>query len=422
MAKIGDKVKISTDQDEMTGILMPEEKGSIIIKLDSGYNIGISKEKVKQIVVISTQKVKTQSDKPLPKKKGLKNIIILHTGGTIASKVDYETGGVTASFSAAELVTMVPELKEIANIDCDLVANMMSEDMRFSDYQKIIKSIKKYMDSVDGIIIGHGTDTIAYTAAAFSFVFENPTIPIILVGSQRSSDRGSSDAAMNLICAAEYIANTDYKGVALCMHGSTDDDECVILPGTKTRKLHSSRRDAFKAVNDTPLAIVDYKTRKIKKLKSWTNKQGNTTIKDKFSKDVGLLKTHPNMKPELFDFYTKTYKGIIIEATGLGQAPTNLGINEKNYETLSKFIKKGGIVGITTQTIFGRVHPFIYKNCRRLHEIGCIFCQDMLPETAYIKLSWLLGNFTDEEARILLPMNLRGEIKERLLDEDYDID
>lgn len=419
MANLGDKVKIITKEKEIVGILMPNESDdSVFIKLANGYNIGIDKKKIQKTEVMEERTKKEESKKEVKEKKGLKKIVILHTGGTIASKVEYETGGVIAQFSAEDMIKMFPEIAEIANIETELVANMMSEDIMFSDYQKLANAIKKHAEAgTDGIIIGHGTDTLAYTSTALSFMFEEINIPVLVVGSQRSTDRGSTDGAMNLICAAQFISKSDFTGVAVCMHNSSEDQKCAILPGTKTRKMHTSRRDAFKAVNDSPIALIDYKTRKIEYLKKDYKKKSEDNkiiLKEKFSDEIGLLKTHTNMKPKLFEFFTQNYWAFVIEATGLGQAPTNLGDkNLKNYETLKSFIKNGGIVAITSQCIYGRVHPDVYTNLRRLSNIGCIFCEDMLPETAYIKLAWLLGNYNKEKARELLNKNLRGEITER---------
>jgi glutamyl-tRNA(Gln) amidotransferase subunit D len=208
------------------------------------------------------------------------------------------------------------------------------------------------------------------------------------------------------------------------MHNSQSDDKCAILSATKTRKMHTSRRDAFKSINDVPIALVDYNTKKIDFLKKYRkkineiSKENNLIYKDKFSKEVGLLKIHPNIKTELIKFYTKNYKAFILENTGLGHAPTNTKENEQNYILLKDFIKNKGIIGITSQCIYGRVHPNTYSNLRRLSNIGCIFCEDMLPETAYIKLCWLLGNYP-EKANQLLNKNIRDEILERTTRESY---
>ena len=421
MAKPGDRVKVKTKEKDFEGILMPaEHSDAVIIKLSSGYNLGIAKEKVLGISVLEPNKEKIQKKAKIKIDKNKPTIAILHTGGTIASKVDYRTGGVIAKFEPEELIANFPELKDIANITSLKVANMMSEDMRFMHYQLIAEAITKQIEQgVKGIIIGHGTDTLAVTSAALSFMFEHLPIPVILVGAQRSSDRGSSDAGMNLICAAEFIAKTDFKGVALCMHEKQDDTSCLILPATKTRKLHTSRRDAFKPVNAEPIARVDYQTRKIEYVPQYQS-SGKLVLKDKFEDKIAIIKTYPNMYPDLIDALTaKNYKGLVLESTGIGQAPTNIPENLPNYEALKRFINKGGIVVLTSQCIFGRVHPYIYTNCQRLQDIGVIFGEDMLTETAFVKLAWLLGNYPKEQVRELVTKNLRGEINERILPDEF---
>ena len=430
MVEPGSKVRIKTKKKVFEGILMPNtHTKNTVIKLKSGYNIGIESSTITNIKIIEKPK-KTKKEKTKPKKasKAQKKIAVLHTGGTIASKIDYTTGGVIAKFSADDLLEMVPELGEIANIKTELVANMMSEDMRFNEIVLIAKAVKKQVKKgVDGIIVGHGTDTLTYTSAGLAFMLENINIPVILVGSQRSTDRASSDGAMNLICAGEFISQTDFRGIALCMHKSTNDDVCSILPALKTRKMHTSRRDAFKPINASAIAEVNYSNRKIKYLKNLarsnkTNaKPGKFKALYKFNENVGLIKTHTNMDPEFFKLITKHFKAIVFEGTGLGHIPTNKGKNLENYEILKNYIKKGGVVAITSQCIYGSVHANVYTNLRRLKDIGCIFCHDMLAETAYIKLSWLIGNFPKNQIKELMQENLRGEINNKLSLDDYDI-
>jgi glutamyl-tRNA(Gln) amidotransferase subunit D len=417
MAEVGDYVEIKTNTEQVQGTLMPSnDENVVVIKLDNGYNLGLERKDILSIRLIKEMEKTKDLPKSLPsKKKGLKNIVVLHTGGTIASKVDYKTGGVIAQFSAADLVEMVPELQEIANIEAELVVNTMSEDIGFDEYKQLIVAIEtNTKKKVDGIIIGHGTDTLGYTAAALSFAFENLNIPVLIVGSQRSPDRGSSDAATNLLCAAKFIVNSNFVGVAVCMHHGSGDEYCAILPGTKTRKMHTSRRDAFKAINGSPIALVSCSGKGIKYLKENYSKKSKGTelvVRGEFSNEVGLMKIHPQMDSKLFSFFTKNYKAVVIEGTGLGHAPTNLGeVNLRNYEILKDFISEGGIVAVTSQCLFGAVHPFVYTNLRRLSNIGCIFCEDMLPETAYIKLAWLLGNYPKEKIAELMSENLRGEI------------
>jgi glutamyl-tRNA(Gln) amidotransferase subunit D len=262
-----------------------------------------------------------------------------------------------------------------------------------------------------------GTDNLAVAASALSFVLESCPIPVVFVGSQRSSDRGSSDANMNLLCASNFIAKTDFSGVVICMHENIDDKNCVILPGCKTRKLHTSRRDAFKTVNDVPIAKVDYKTKEIQFLKNDYLKNNNKLIiKDKFEEKVGLIKITINMTANQFLAY-KNYKGLIIEGTGMGHTPLDVIDNEtKEHAKIKKVLQtlsKKTILVMTSQCLFGRINMNIYSKGRDLQDIGIISGEDMLPETAFVKLAWLLGNYP-KNTKELITKNLRGEINTNL--------
>ena len=427
-AKAGDKARITTEDKEYEGILMPnEETDSIVIKLDSGYNLGIGRKKVKKIEIIEKYAQKHESKSEVTHDKGKPTITILHTGGTIASKVDYRTGGVVARFSPEEILEMFPQLRDVANIKSSLIANMFSEDMRFKHYSLMCKAIEEEIKSgADGIILTHGTDTMAYTSAALSFALGNVGIPVILVGSQRSSDRGSTDALVNLVCAAKFITKSDFAGVAICMHENESDESCLILPSCKTRKLHTSRRDAFKPVNSKPIARVFFENDKIEFLQEEyqkKDKKRKTIIKDKFEEKVAIIKAHPNMFPEQFEFF-KNYKGLIIEGTGLGQAPVGVPneiskIHEKNLFAIKELTKHGCVVVMTSQCIFGRVAMHVYSDAIDLVNAGVIPGEDMLSETAFVKLAWLLGNFSKEESKKMVKENLGGEISSRRTKDDY---
>ncbi|MDO8655600.1 MAG: asparaginase domain-containing protein, partial [Nanoarchaeota archaeon] len=228
MPTLGDKVKLVTKQETIEGILLPSpDKKVVMIKLDNGYNVGFPEKDVSKITVLEKAAAKKELPINIIKNKNLPTISILHTGGTIASKVDYKTGGVFAGFTNEDFLSMFPEMSTIANIRSRHVANLMSEDMRFNHYQLLATAIEEEIKKgTQGIIIGHGTDTIAITAAALSFMLENVSVPVILVGSQRSSDRGSTDAAMNLFCAAQFIIHSGYQGVGICMHEHSSDTTC----------------------------------------------------------------------------------------------------------------------------------------------------------------------------------------------------
>ncbi|MEM0231003.1 MAG: Glu-tRNA(Gln) amidotransferase subunit GatD [Candidatus Woesearchaeota archaeon] len=419
---------VRTAQGEFYGMIIKEDEEDLVLKLESGYQVSIPKRGI--IEAKSLERIFNQKEEKnvrtavSEKREGLPTISILHAGGTIASKVDYETGAVKAKFSPEEILEMVPELGEIANIKSRLVRNMMSDDMRFAHYNLLAEEVKKEVEAgSDGIIITQGTDTLHYTAAALSFILDGISIPIIIVGSQRSSDRGSSDAALNLTSAAYFISNSDFAGVAVCMHHSTEDRLAAILPACKCRKLHSSRRDAFKAVNSEPIALVDYENRRIKIFsENYTRRSRNFTLKlmpIKENLKIGIIKSHPNMYADEIERFSH-YDGIVLEGTGLGHMPITKSDefteeNEKIFKAIAK-IAKEKVVVMSTQTIFGRVNMNVYSPGRKLLDAGVLGnYSDMTPETTFIKLAWLLSNFSVEEIKRnnLMLKNFRGEISER---------
>lgn len=435
-AVIGDRIRIERGGTTYDGILLPRpeagDSDSIVIKLDSGYNIGI-RHKGTRIIKLKHEKKPLEEEFALEKwRTGLKRsmsydpgkptISILHTGGTIASRVDYRTGAVVSSFTPADIIGMFPELTGIANVRSRLIRNMWSEDMRLGHYPIMAKEIVKEIKAgVDGIILTHGTDTLHYTAAALSFILQSLPIPVLLVGAQRSSDRPSSDAGMNLICAAKFIANSDFSGVAACSHADSSDDICWILPPNKLRKMHTSRRDTFRPIDSKPIAEVDYKSGKVNIIATnyaKKDKQRRLKIMPDMEERVSILYIHPGMKPEEFDFYRKAkYKGLVIAGTGLGHTPLHVidditKIHEKIRVAL-KNLSKSCVVVMAPQTIYSRINMNVYNKGRDLLNLGIIPAEDMTPETAFIKLAWLLGNYPRIRVEGLMRKNIAGEISER---------
>ncbi len=414
----GDEVEAVIKGETVKGMLLQsQEKGIITIKLKSGYNYAADEKNVTYLKFISKPVKKEAKGAHYPKKSGLKSISILHTGGTFAASVDYTTGAVTPKFTPDDLLAMFPEIRGLANINSRLVRNMASDDMRFAHYNLLAEEIKKEIPNCDGIIITHGTDTMHYTAAALSFILEHLPIPILLVGSQRSSDRGSSDAALNLKAAVNFIAKSDFAEVAICMHASSNDDKCLILQGTKARKMHSSRRDAFKPVNCIPFAEVDNNVNflrhdysKVDKKKELSLKKLNENLK------IGIVKSHPNMYASELKQY-ESFDGLILEGTGLGHMPiTEIDeFTKENTKILSelKSLSKKIPVVMASQTIYGRVNMNVYSPGRVLQEIGVLGNQlDLTPETAFIKLAWLLSNHP-KSVKEMFSENICGEISHR---------
>jgi len=420
--KQGNKYSIKTANEEHLGVFINETATTIFLKLKSGYNIGIDKKKIKETKLLEEKKEVNHETKEVKQKPNLPKISILHTGGTVASKVDYSTGAVIAQFSEQDLLDLFPEIHEIANIHSELVRNMQSEMMRFEHYNILAKAAKKEAENgADGIIITHGTDLLHYTSTALSFSLENLGIPVVLVGSQRSSDRPSTDAALNLISAVKFIAKTDYSGVAICMHENTNDSECLIIPGVKAKKLHTSRRDAFKPVNAKPIAKVNNEKDKIEFISKYDKRDKKKKIELKLFNEklkVGLFEPHPNMYASELLAY-KDFDGLVLELLGIGHMPTMIvdeftEENEKIFSAIKELTKNMPVVA-SAQTIYGRVNMNVYTPGKQLLEAGVIGnYTDMHPELAFIKLSWLLSNYKEDEVKKLYGTNLRGEISERI--------
>jgi glutamyl-tRNA(Gln) amidotransferase subunit D len=375
-----------------------------VVKLDSGYNIGVNPGSC----TFSGHPAEPLSKKPkVPQKKDLPPLSIISTGGTIASRIDYRTGSVTSQFDASDILMAIPELAEVAQYHTIPLATILSENMTPAIWQDLARAVYKEINNgVAGVIITHGTDTMAYSAAAISFMIDTP-VPIVFVGSQRSADRPSSDNAMNAVCAAS-AATSDLGEVAVVMHATTSDDTCAIHRGTRVRKMHSSRRDAFRSMGIDPLGSVAYPSRQVT-LKNHAKRRGSHTLAlhDRMEEHCGLVQFYPGMSPELIRAH-EGYKGLVLAGTGLGHISTTL------LSPLQKLIKTGTVVVMTSQCMEGRVCDRVYDTGRDLLSSGVIEGGDMLPEVALVKMMWVLGNEKDpEKAAALLQTDLKGERNRR---------
>jgi len=384
----------------------------IVLKIQTGYNIGLDISTILQMEEIGYQKANYKiPEKEFPIKPGLPKIKLFGTGGTIASRLDYRTGAVIPAFTPGELYGAVPELADICNLSTEKLFAVFSENMGPEQYKKLAIAIgEEIKKGIDGIVIGHGTDTLSHTAAALTFMVQNPPVPIVLVGSQRSSDRPSSDAALNLIHAMTAAGHGDIAEVMVCMFGPTSDEYGFLHRGTRVRKMHSSYRSTFRTIGDTPLAKV---TRQgvfpIKEKYNRRRKDKNVNIYPYFEEKVTIVYYYPNMQPDIIDSLVDNgYRGIIFAGTGLGH------VNKPLYPAIERAHKKGVHMFMTVQTLWGYAHMFVYDTGRDLMAKGIVPLGNMLPETAYIKLGWVLGQ-TDNPQKVkemmLTPVN--DEITER---------
>jgi len=391
---IGQKVNLHTKKGDFSCVILESPRSDIVlVKLDSGYNIGVREEDILDVKKIRDKKTEAKEFK-IKSNKDKPNVAMVITGGTISSRLDSKTGAAKWLTDPAELLSFYPEILEICNIKKIEVPFMKaSENMDNKDWKEISEVVAKLLNdsTIEGVIVTQGTDFLHYTAASLSFSLGKLNKPVVLTYSQRSSDRASSDARLNLQCAAR-MAISDVAEVSLVGHANDNDEFCFALPGTKARKMHSSRRDAFRPINTKELAKVYPDKVEVTSEYNPRNNKNKVSVNSNFKDKVALIKFHPGMEVGILDYYIENnYKGIIFEGSGLGHLATSESKNNL-IPKLKKAIQKGIFVGITTQTLYGRVDPFVYSAGRELQKTGVVFLKDMLPETAFVKLSWVLGD------------------------------
>ncbi len=414
--RVWGQATVETSRGTFKGTVLPRSENDddqhIVMKIITGYNVGVDVKTITSMEETGYKKANYAiPEKEFPITPGLPKVKLFGTGGTIASRLDYRTGAVIPAFSPGELYGAVPELAEICNLETEKVFAVFSENMGPEQYMALAKAIGQEIENgIDGIVIGHGTDTLHHTAAALTFMVQNPPIPIVLVGSQRSSDRPSSDAALNLMHAMKAAGQSDIAEVMVCMFGPTSDEYGLLHKGTRVRKMHSSYRSTFRTIGDTPLARINRKEiMPIKKEYNRRRNDKNVKIMPFFEKKIGMLYFWPGMQADALDsFIDNGYKGIIIVGTGLGH------VNKELYPAIERAQKKGIHVFMTLQTLWGYVHMFVYDTGRDLMAKGIIPLGNMLPEVAWVKLGWVLGQTNDpEKVREMMLDPINDEITER---------
>ena len=414
--KVWSEVLVTTTRGSFEGIILPRSETAddrhVVLKLDTGYNIGVATDTITAMKELGYHPAEYKiPEREFPYDDGKPNVKLFGTGGTIASRLDYRTGAVVPALSPGELYGSVPELADVCNLETEKLYGVFSENMGPEQWIGTAQAIGREIEKgVDGIVIGHGTDTMHHTAAAISFMVQNSPVPIVMVGSQRSSDRPSSDAAMNLICATKVAGESDIAEVMVCMFGPTSDQYCLLHQGTRVRKMHSSSRSTFRTIGDVPIGMVspteislyrtNYKRRRDDR---------KVDIKAAFEEKVSIVYYYPNMKPDIIDsLIDNGYRGIVIAGTGLGH------VNKPLYPALARARENGVAVYMTVQTLWGYVQMYVYDTGRDIMELGVIPAENMLPEVAYMKLGWALGQTKDlEEVRRIMLTPVAGEITDR---------
>jgi glutamyl-tRNA(Gln) amidotransferase subunit D len=413
---VWNEVVIQSTRGEFAGIILPRaetaDERHIVLKLHNGYNVGIAVETITGMTARGRRQAHYKiPEKEFPHDPRKPKVKLLGTGGTIASRLDYRTGAVIPAFSPGELYGSVPELADICNLETEKLYGVFSENMGPREWMGTAEAIgRDIRNGAAGIVIGHGTDTMHHTTAILSFMVQNSPVPIVVVGSQRSSDRPSSDAALNLIHATKTAAESDIAEVMVCMFGPTSDQYGLLHRGTRVRKMHSSYRSTFRTIGDIPLATVSRD--KILHLREDYHRRRNDRNVDiitTFEEMVSIVYYYPNMKPDIIEsLIDNDYKGIIIAGTGLGH------VNKPLYPALKRATDKGIAVYMTVQTLWGYVQMYVYDTGRDIMNLGVVPAANMLPEVAYVKLGWTLGQTTDPaEVKKIMLTPIAGEITER---------
>ena len=415
-ALVWSDVEIFTTTGDYIGIILPRSEQAddkhIVLKLRSGYNVGIAVRKVLDIKVTGRKEAHYKiPEKEFPYNPKHPRVKLFGTGGTIASRLDYRTGAVIPAFSPGELYGSVPELADICNLETEKLYGVFSENMGPDQWKGTAEKIGEEIEKgVQGIVIGHGTDTMHHTAAILSFMVQNSPVPIVMVGSQRSSDRPSSDAALNLMHSVKTAAESDIAEVTVCMFGPTSDTYGLLHQGTRVRKMHSSYRSTFRTISDIPIAMVNReKITPIRNDYRKRRKDKNVIINTAFEEMVSIVYYYPNMKPDIIDTLVDNgYKGIVIAGTGLGH------VNKPLYPALKRAYEAGVHIYMTVQTLWGYVQMYVYDTGRDMMDLGVVPAANMLPEVAYMKLCWALGQTDDrEKVKEIMLTPIANEITER---------
>ena len=411
------EVLARTTRGEIEGLVLPRSETAdaehLVLKLGTGYNVGLRHDTIVNIEKIGYREARYKiPEKTFPTDDKKPTVKLFGTGGTIASRLDYRTGAVIPAFSPGELYGSVPELADVCNLETVKLFGVFSENMGPEQYLVLAEETGAAIrEGYDGVVIGHGTDTMHHTAAALSFMVQRPPVPIVMVGSQRSSDRPSSDAAQNLISATWAAAHGEIAETMVCMFGPTSDRYNLLHRGTRVRKMHSSYRSTFRTLGDLPLAMVEQgRITPIKKDYARRRDDRDVEVCAVFDEKVTLVYYYPNMQPDVIDgLIDAGYKGIIIAGTGLGH------VNRSLYPALERANNAGVLVFMTLQTLWGFVQMYVYETGREILGLGVVPLANMLPEVAYVKLGWALGMHPDDPKAVseLMSRTIAGETTER---------
>jgi len=384
----------------------------LTLKLESGYNVGVRIDAGTRFEPVGSPPPERTPASPPPTHgrppSGSDWIALLTTGGTIASRVDYETGGVRPVRGEREILDFYPQLERSGPVRIVPVFDRMSEDLVPDDWLTLAeKTVEAFAAGARGVVVAHGTDTLGFTAAGLSFLLDGLPGAVALVGAQRSPDRPSSDGPTNLAAAVAVARDRRIGEVVVVMHAGVSDLRFAVHRGTWVRKMHSSRRDAFESRNGPLLGHVEgdevHLTGPIR-----PPSVGPPRVDGPIDPRAGLLWSYPGLTAERAASFAEGLRGIVLAGTGLGHVGGHL------VPWIRSATERGVVVTMTTQCLAGSADPYVYSTGRALLRAGVLYLGDLLPETAYAKLLWALGHeSTPEGVRRRLLVDRAGEFSLR---------
>ena len=389
----GQRVELKDDQGTVwNGTIIPSHDLSgprvLTLKLSTGYNVGIRigpRTTYRLLEPTARSAAGAVTTTRTSAGHGPGGVALLTTGGTIASRVDYETGGVRPVSDEEEILAFYPELLDSGPLSITPVLDVLSENITPADWLSLAgKVVEAFRAGANGVVIAHGTDTLGFTSAALSFLLADLPGPVALVGAQRSPDRPSSDGPSNLYAAVRVAREGRLGEVVVVMHDGLSDDRFAIHRGTWVRKMHSSRRDAFQSRNGPPLGVVDGTSVRLGPLARPAS-PGPARVEGPVDLRGGLLTFYPGLSSARARQFSDGLRGIVLAGTGLGH------IASEHLSWIREATSRGVVVAMTTQCLEGVVDPYVYATGRDLLGAGVLYLDDLLPETAYAKLLWALG-------------------------------
>jgi L-asparaginase len=308
-----------------------------------------------------------------------KKILMITTGGTIASRQTEK--GLIPELSGAELLSYIPGVSQVCDVFTHHLFNVDSTNITPRHWEMLSEAIEKHYDSYDGFVICHGTDTLAYTASALSYMVQGSPKPIVVTGAQRPINMDVTDAKTNLLDSFIYAADSGSEDVTIVFDGK-------VIVGTRAKKVRAKSYNAFESINFPYLAVIQ--DGKVIRYLSNTQHSTRPLFFHQMNKNVCVLKLTPGMKPEILPFVLENYDGVVVESYGVGGIPDYLA--DEFYYQLDKWNQENKIVVMSTQVANEGSNMTIYEVGKKVkQEFNLMEAFDMTLEASITKLMWLMS-------------------------------